>query len=426
MLRITSQTMNARTTMNALYSARTNQRSCYRLSERSKSITTIRCCSSSPSKQGWTGCLNHRSNYDIDARKCSRSRVKRSKASSAAAAFFSSASSMRSSYASNTQYFSRTASNNNNNNNNNELMSGNSTNTTGYQDAFASPPLVVSNGDRLSGPGANRAIKWVPSDAKSSSLSTASASYETNDNTRENYYTRETPTAPQWGQQRTVAAAVYTPTTNYNNNNNNTYTAGAGNTYSGSSRYNNNNNNNNSNTYNNNNNNNSRTFVAFSIYKSKSALSVNVVKPRFESDNQGRTVMKKAGGILLEFAPGIGPRKYDWTKKGTFMLSPVEAAELANRLNPSRATIAQKCEFFHDPGMGGSSQGSVTKNFKMEAMPDGSGGVFLNYFQTKFGEKSGVNIAVSFGELSALELLIKHLVPQIMGFSEEDSSSSEM
>ena len=69
---------------------------------------------------------------------------------------------------------------------------------------------------------------------------------------------------------------------------------------------------------------------------------------------------------------------------------------------------------------------ALTKNFKMEAMPDGSGGVFLNYFQTKFGEKSGVNIAVSFGELSALELLIKHLVPQIMGFSEEDSSSSEI
>ena len=298
-----------------------------------------------------------------------------------------------------------------------------------YKDAFASPPLVVSNGDRLSGPGANRAIKWVPSDAKSNAFGEEEASYAASNN-KDNYYARETPSAPPWGASGGgggLSSGQQQTQTQTQNRGNNNY-GGPGASYSSSSSYggggggyNNNNNNNNSSSSSSSS---GRTFVDFSIYKSKSALSVKLVKPTFETDHQGRTIMKRSGGILLEFAPSIGTRKYDWTRKGSFMLSPIEAAELANRLNPSRQSIAQKVEFFHDPGMGGSSQGSVTKSLKMEAMPDGTGGVFLNYNQTKFGEKLNVNIPVSFGEVSALELLIKHLVPRVMGFFEEDSSTT--
>ena len=316
-----------------------------------------------------------------------------------------------------------------NNNNNNYYYGGEEEEKAQnqYKDAFASPPLVVSNGDRLSGPGANRAIKWVPSDAKSNAFGEEEA-YAASNN-KDNYYARETPSAPPWGASDGgggggLSGQQQTQTQNRGNNN-----YGPGASYSSSSSYggggggyNNNNNNNNNNNSSSSSSSNGRTFVDFSIYKSKSALSVKLVKPTFETDHQGRTIMKRSGGILLEFAPSIGTRKYDWTRKGAFMLSPIEAAELANRLNPSRQSIAQKVEFFHDPGMGGSSQGSVTKSLKMEAMPDGTGGVFLNYNQTKFGEKLNVNIPVSFGEVSALELLIKHLVPRVMGFFEEDSS----
>tara|TARA_B110000003_G_scaffold253147_1_gene268222 strand:- start:94 stop:1326 length:1233 start_codon:yes stop_codon:yes gene_type:complete len=325
-------------------------------------------------------------------------------------------------------FYSSSSSENNNNNNNNYYYGEEEKNQ--YKDAFASPPLVVSNGDRLSGPGANRAIKWVPSDAKSNAFGEEEASYAASNN-KDNYYARETPSAPPWGASGGgggggLSGQQQTQTQTQNRGNNNY--GGPGASYSSSSSYggggggyNNNNNNNNSSSSSSSS---GRTFVDFSIYKSKSALSVKLVKPTFETDHQGRTIMKRSGGILLEFAPSIGTRKYDWTRKGSFMLSPIEAAELANRLNPSRQSIAQKVEFFHDPGMGGSSQGSVTKSLKMEAMPDGTGGVFLNYNQTKFGEKLNVNIPVSFGEVSALELLIKHLVPRVMGFFEEDSSTT--
>ena len=326
--------------------------------------------------------------------------------------------------------FYSSSSSSENNNNNNYYYGGEREEKAQnqYKDAFASPPLVVSNGDRLSGPGANRAIKWVPSDAKSNAFGEEEASYAASNN-KDNYYARETPSAPPWGASGGgggLSSGQQQTQTQTQNRGNNNY-GGPGASYSSSSSY-----GGGGGGYNNNNNNNSsssssssgRTFVDFSIYKSKSALSVKLVKPTFETDHQGRTIMKRSGGILLEFAPSIGTRKYDWTRKGSFMLSPIEAAELANRLNPSRQSIAQKVEFFHDPGMGGSSQGSVTKSLKMEAMPDGTGGVFLNYNQTKFGEKLNVNIPVSFGEVSALELLIKHLVPRVMGFFEEDSSTT--
>lgn len=328
-------------------------------------------------------------------------------------------------------FYSSSSSSENNNNNNNYYYGGEREEKAQnqYKDAFASPPLVVSNGDRLSGPGANRAIKWVPSDAKSNAFGEEEASYAASNN-KDNYYARETPSAPPWGASGGgggLSSGQQQTQTQTQNRGNNNY-GGPGASYSSSSSYggggggyNNNNNNNNSSSSSSSS---GRTFVDFSIYKSKSALSVKLVKPTFETDHQGRTIMKRSGGILLEFAPSIGTRKYDWTRKGSFMLSPIEAAELANRLNPSRQSIAQKVEFFHDPGMGGSSQGSVTKSLKMEAMPDGTGGVFLNYNQTKFGEKLNVNIPVSFGEVSALELLIKHLVPRVMGFFEEDSSTT--
>ena len=328
-------------------------------------------------------------------------------------------------------FYSSSSASENNNNNNYYYYGGEREEKAQnqYKDAFASPPLVVSNGDRLSGPGANRAIKWVPSDAKSNAFGEEEASYAASNN-KDNYYARETPSAPPWGASGGgggLSSGQQQTQTQTQNRGNNNY-GGPGASYSSSSSYggggggyNNNNNNNNSSSSSSSS---GRTFVDFSIYKSKSALSVKLVKPTFETDHQGRTIMKRSGGILLEFAPSIGTRKYDWTRKGSFMLSPIEAAELANRLNPSRQSIAQKVEFFHDPGMGGSSQGSVTKSLKMEAMPDGTGGVFLNYNQTKFGEKLNVNIPVSFGEVSALELLIKHLVPRVMGFFEEDSSTT--
>ena len=165
-------------------------------------------------------------------------------------------------------------------------------------------------------------------------------------------------------------------------------------------------------------------FVEYGVFKAKAAMKVKCVKPRFESsggvgDYPNRTFMKRAGGVVLEIANAIGPRQYDWSTKASFMLSPTEAAELAERIAANAG-----CSFFHDPGAGSSLRGAVNKTFRAEPMPDGSGGLFINISVVSSkdapkGEgRTFYSLPVSYGEGAALRHLLTYLVPRIMGFSE--------
>jgi hypothetical protein len=154
-------------------------------------------------------------------------------------------------------------------------------------------------------------------------------------------------------------------------------------------------------------------FVDYGVYKTKGALKLKAVRATFESDASGRRIMKRAGGVLLELANATAPRQYDWGNKGSFMLSATEAAELADRMASNAP-----CSFFHDPGAGGANRGNVSKAFKVEPMPDGSGGLFVNLQTTSGGNKSFVSVPVSYGESAALRHILVYLVPKIAGFDE--------
>ena len=154
-------------------------------------------------------------------------------------------------------------------------------------------------------------------------------------------------------------------------------------------------------------------FVDYGVYKTKGAMKVKAVRATFERDANGRRVMKRAGGVLLELANATAPRQYDWGNKGSFMLSATEAAELVDRM----ASHAP-CAFFHDPGAGSANRGAVNKAFKVEPMPDGSGGLFVNLQTTSAGRKSFVSVPVSYGESAALRHILAYLVPKIAGFDE--------
>jgi len=154
-------------------------------------------------------------------------------------------------------------------------------------------------------------------------------------------------------------------------------------------------------------------FVDYGVYKTKGALKLKAVRATFESDASGRRIMKRAGGVLLELANATAPRQYDWGNKGSFMLSATEAAELADRMASNAP-----CSFFHDPGAGGANRGNVNKAFKVEPMPDGSGGLFVNLQTTSGGNKSFVSVPVSYGESAALRHILVYLVPKIAGFDE--------
>ena len=148
------------------------------------------------------------------------------------------------------------------------------------------------------------------------------------------------------------------------------------------------------------------------MYKSKAACKFGVIKPTFEPiPGSGSRQKRRDGGVLVEFAPAVGQRVYDWQNKQSILLSPLELVELTESL----AVLGKGVSFFHDPGMGTNRQGAMTKSLKAEPMPDGSGGVFLN-LATSSGAK--LNVAVSFAEFCLLRNLVQYLVPRLTGFEE--------
>jgi Whirly transcription factor len=95
-----------------------------------------------------------------------------------------------------------------------------------------------------------------------------------------------------------------------------------------------------------------RTFANYVIYKSKAAVSLKVIPPTFQSSGTKSRTVSREGGLFFEFALAAGPKEYDWTKKGTFLLSAAECGELL-LFDASRPNL----EFFHDPNMGAANAG---------------------------------------------------------------------
>ncbi|KAA0039352.1 single-stranded DNA-bindig protein WHY2 [Cucumis melo var. makuwa] len=108
-----------------------------------------------------------------------------------------------------------------------------------------------------------------------------------------------------------------------------------------------------------------RAFVSYHVYKGKAAVSIEPCMPTFTKS--GNLIIDRRGSIMLTFAPAMGERKYDWTRKQLFALSATEVGSLIS-MGPK-----DSCEFFHDPGMLSSTAGQVRKNLAIKAHTDGNG-----------------------------------------------------
>lgn len=95
-----------------------------------------------------------------------------------------------------------------------------------------------------------------------------------------------------------------------------------------------------------------RTFANYVIYKSKAAVSLKVIPPTFQASGTKSRTVSREGGLFFEFALSAGPKEYDWTKKGTFLLSAAECGELL-----LFGAGGPALEFFHDPNMGAANAG---------------------------------------------------------------------
>jgi hypothetical protein len=154
-----------------------------------------------------------------------------------------------------------------------------------------------------------------------------------------------------------------------------------------------------------------RVYVGHSIYKGKAALTITPRPPEFVPLDSGAYKIHKDGYVLLQFAPSVGPRTYDWTRKQVFSLSVDEMGSVI--ILGARESV----EFFHDPFRGKSDEGKVGKVLKVDPFPDGSGFFFNLSIQNKIvNENESIILPVTKADLAVLRSLFKFIVPYLKGW----------
>lgn len=160
-----------------------------------------------------------------------------------------------------------------------------------------------------------------------------------------------------------------------------------------------------------------RTYASYVIYKSKAAVSIKAIPASFESVPSKfggiSRVVSREGGLFMEFASSSGPREYDWSRKGTFLLTATECGDL---LMLDRTSTG--LEFFHDPNMGSQSMGQVTKKVKFATAPDGKG-LFLSLaVNDKSTQSAAYSVPVSWAELQVMKSIVQFSIPYFLGFDQ--------
>ncbi|KAG4924247.1 hypothetical protein AAZX31_18G116600 [Glycine max] len=154
-----------------------------------------------------------------------------------------------------------------------------------------------------------------------------------------------------------------------------------------------------------------RVYVGYSIYKGKAALTLTPRPPEFMPLDSGAYKISKEGYVLLQFAPAVGTRQYDWNRKQVFSLSVGEMGSVIS------LGARDSYEFFHDPFKGKSDEGKVRKILKVEPLPDGSGHFFNLSVQNKLvNVDESIYIPVTKAELAVLTSTFNFIMPYLLGW----------
>ncbi|XP_024525979.1 single-stranded DNA-binding protein WHY2, mitochondrial isoform X1 [Selaginella moellendorffii] len=154
-----------------------------------------------------------------------------------------------------------------------------------------------------------------------------------------------------------------------------------------------------------------RVFADHVFYKGKCALNMRLIKPTFKISDSGDAILSREGTVMLEFAPSISQRQYDWGKKQLFALSVSELGQIL-ALTPS-----ESLEFFHDPNMGKSDAGMVRKSLKIEPTTDRNGFFFGLTVANKVEKaEARLNIPISKGEFAIIRSAANYALPYLMGW----------
>ncbi|XP_058075071.1 single-stranded DNA-binding protein WHY1, chloroplastic-like [Magnolia sinica] len=154
-----------------------------------------------------------------------------------------------------------------------------------------------------------------------------------------------------------------------------------------------------------------RVYVGHSIYKGKAALTIEPKAPEFVPLDSGAIKLAKEGFVLLQFAPAVGTRQYDWNRKQVFSLSVTEIGTIMS------LGAKDSCEFFHDPFKGKSEEGKIRKILKAEPLPDGSGHFFNLSVQNRLlNVDESIYIPVTKAEYTVLISAFNFILPYLLGW----------
>lgn len=155
-----------------------------------------------------------------------------------------------------------------------------------------------------------------------------------------------------------------------------------------------------------------RVYVGHSIYKGKAALTASPKPPEFTLLDSGAYKVLREGAVLLQFAPSVGIRQYDWSRKQVFSLSVTEVGSILC------LDATDSCEFFHDPFKGKSEEGKIRKILKVEPLPDGSGHFFnLSVQNRTMNVDENIYIPITKAEFAILKSAFNFIVPHLLGWS---------
>ncbi|KMZ68486.1 DNA-binding protein p24 [Zostera marina] len=155
-----------------------------------------------------------------------------------------------------------------------------------------------------------------------------------------------------------------------------------------------------------------RVYVGHSIYKGKAALTASPKPPEFTLLDSGAYKVLREGAVLLQFAPSVGIRQYDWSRKQVFSLSVPEVGSILC------LDAKDSCEFFHDPFKGKSEEGKIRKILKVEPLPDGSGHFFnLSVQNRTMNVDENIYIPITKAEFAILKSAFNFIVPHLLGWA---------
>lgn len=144
---------------------------------------------------------------------------------------------------------------------------------------------------------------------------------------------------------------------------------------------------------------------SFSIFKGKSVARFTVIDPEVENDKV------KTGCVLLEVAPSVSERKYDWEKKQTFGLTPMECTTLAKNARNFAGDGFGSIAFFHDPDASSTKpvdKANVKKLSFTKSSKEGN--------ETTFIGIKDISVPLSPDEVYHLAIMLEKAAPFIMGW----------